>query len=112
MINKADANRENLHVMMKMTRMNYQEVLKRKNKMLPLNNLMVKDNNEMDHLIKEEKNINKTDKDMEVMIKNLRIEDKETMKGILKMILPFKNLGLKNRLQALDLSHDKISSII
>jgi len=62
----------------------------------------------MDHQKEEAKSIKKTDKDTEALIKIQRIEDKEMMKCLLKMILRLKKIFLKNRLQALDQNHDKI----
>ena len=62
----------------------------------------------MDHQKEEAKSIKKTDKDTEALIKIQRIEDKETMKCLLKMILKLKKISLKNRLQALDQNPDKI----
>lgn len=54
----------------------------------------------MDHQKEEAKSIKKTDKDTEALIKIQRIEDKETMKCLLKMILKLKKMFLKNHLQA------------
>lgn len=62
----------------------------------------------MDHQKEEAKSIKKTDKDTEVPIEIQRIEDKETMKCLLKMILKLKKISLKNCLQALDQNPDKI----
>ena len=62
----------------------------------------------MDHQKEEAKSIKKTDKDTEVPIEIQRIEDKETMKCLLKMILKLKKISLKNRLQAFDQNPDKI----
>ena len=62
----------------------------------------------MDHQKEEAKSIKKTDKDTEALIKIQGIENKETMKCLLKMILKLKKISLKNHLQAFDQNHDKI----
>lgn len=62
----------------------------------------------MDRQKEEAKSIKKTDKDTEALIEIQRIEDKETMKCLLKMILKLKKISLKNRLQAFDQNPDKI----
>jgi hypothetical protein len=103
-VNKEE--KKDLHAMMKMMMMkNYQEDPKELNRENHLNNQRERDNKEMDHQKEEVRNIKKTDKDMEVLIEIQRIEDKEMMKCLLKMIQSDKS-SLRNHLLASDQSHD------